>query len=74
VFAKRLLTRMIYLVIGLQTLLVLVDGFPFKLSLLSILSHAVYLGNMRRFPVVKLTDPLFLLSCSMPLPPPFIAH
>jgi hypothetical protein len=63
VFAKRLLTRLIYFIIGLQVLLCLVDGFPFKLSLLSIVSHVVYLGNMRRFPVVKLSDPLFLTSC-----------
>ncbi|KAI9759420.1 MAG: isocitrate dehydrogenase (NAD(+)) idh1 [Chaenotheca gracillima] len=26
-------------------------------------SHAVYLGNLRRFPVVKLSEPVFLLSC-----------
>jgi hypothetical protein len=35
------------------------------LSALSIVSHIVYLGNMRRFPAVKLTDPLFLTSCGM---------
>jgi hypothetical protein len=61
--AKRLLTRLIYLVIGLQTLLWLVDGFPFWLSVFTIASHITYLGNMRRFPAVKLTDPLFLVSC-----------
>ncbi|KAH8602929.1 transmembrane adaptor Erv26 [Bisporella sp. PMI_857] len=63
VVAKRLLTRMIYFVTGTQVLLWLVDGFPFKLSLLTVISHIVYLGNMRRFPIVKLTDPLFLVSC-----------
>ncbi|RFU31364.1 hypothetical protein B7463_g4986, partial [Scytalidium lignicola] len=67
VFAKKLLTRLIYFVIGLQTFLWLVDGFPFMLSLLSIFSHIVYLGNMRRFPVVKLSDPLFLASCGLVL-------
>ncbi|KAH8665183.1 transmembrane adaptor Erv26 [Tricladium varicosporioides] len=67
VIAKKLLTRMIYFVIGIQTLLWLIDGFPFKLSLLSIISHVVYLGNMRRFPVVKLSDPLFLTSCVLVL-------
>lgn len=65
VVAKKLLTRLIYAVIGLQTLLCMVDGFPFMLSLLSVGSHIVYLGNMRRFPVVKLSDPLFLLSCGV---------
>lgn len=63
VIAKRFLTRMIYGVIGIQVLLCLVDRFPFKLSLLSVVSHVVYLGNMRRFPVVNITDPLFISSC-----------
>ena len=65
VIAKKLLTRLIYSVIVIQLLLTLIDGFPFMLSLLSIGSHIVYLGNMRRFPVVKLSDPLFLTSCGM---------
>ncbi|ELR06228.1 erv26 super [Pseudogymnoascus destructans] len=67
VIAKRLLTRIIYAVIAIQTLLVLVDGFPKFLSLIGIVSHVVYLGNMRRFPVVKLSDPLFLSSCVLVL-------
>ncbi|KAF4625990.1 hypothetical protein G7Y89_g12170 [Cudoniella acicularis] len=67
VIAKKLLTRLIYFVIGLQTLLLLVDGFPFMLSVLSIVSHVVYLGNMRRFPIVKLSDPLFITSCVLVL-------
>jgi hypothetical protein len=64
VFAKRFLTRLIYFVIVLQVVLWLVDGLPFKLSLLSVVSNVVYLGNMRRFPIVKLSDPLFIISCS----------
>ena len=63
VFAKKLLTRLIYVVVAVQVLLLLVDRFPFGLSLLSVLSHVVYAQNLRRFPVVKLTDPLFLASC-----------
>ena len=63
VIAKRLLTRLIYSIVGLQLVLCLVDGFPFLLTLVGIFSHVVYLGNMRRFPFVKLTDPLFLASC-----------
>jgi hypothetical protein len=65
VMAKRFLTRMIYGIIGLQILLCLVDGFSFKLSALSVFSHVVYLGNMRRFPIVRLSDPLFITSCGM---------
>ncbi|KAK5280072.1 erv26 superfamily protein, partial [Cryomyces antarcticus] len=62
VFAKKLLTRLIYFTIALQ-LLLLVDGFPIALSLLSVGSHVVYAQNLRRFPVVKLSDPLFVSSC-----------
>jgi len=47
----------------LQVLLLAVDGFPVGLSALSIVSHAIYAQNLRRFPIVKLTDPLFLVSC-----------
>ncbi|KAF2433329.1 DUF396 doamin protein [Tothia fuscella] len=65
VLAKKVLTYLIYAVIGLQTFLWLVDGFPAKLSILSIASHVVYMQNLRRFPVVKLSDPLFLLSCAL---------
>jgi hypothetical protein len=65
VLAKKLLYRLIYGVIGLQLLLLLVDGFPVGLSVLSIVSHGIYAQNLRRFPIVKLTDPLFLLSCGM---------
>lgn len=65
VIAKRFLTRLIYGVVGIQALLLVVDGFPFWATLLGILSHIVYLGNMRRFPFVRLTDPLFILSCRM---------
>jgi hypothetical protein len=72
VFAKKLLTRLIYAVITLQVLLCLIDGFPFWLSTLSIVSHVVYLGNMRKFPIVKLSDPLFITSCGKGPCNPFI--
>ncbi|KAL9043130.1 MAG: hypothetical protein Q9180_000066 [Flavoplaca navasiana] len=63
VFAKKLLSRLIYSIIGLQVLLAVVDAFPISLSFLSIGSHIIYAGNLRHFPIVKLTDPVFLLSC-----------
>ncbi|CBX90319.1 similar to DUF396 domain-containing protein [Plenodomus lingam JN3] len=65
VFAKKLLYRLIYGVVALQVLLVVVDRFPIGLSVLSVVSHGIYAQNLRRFPVVKLTDPLFLLSCAL---------
>ncbi|KAJ6113716.1 hypothetical protein N7523_007033 [Penicillium sp. IBT 18751x] len=63
VLARKLLNRLIYCIIAAQVLLVVFDRFPIWLSLLSILSHLVYASNLRRFPMVKLSDPLFLLSC-----------
>jgi hypothetical protein len=59
------LYQLIYGVVGLQALLLVVDGFPIGLSALSVVSHVIYAQNLRKFPIVKLTDPLFLLSCGM---------
>ncbi|RCI10156.1 hypothetical protein L249_8598 [Ophiocordyceps polyrhachis-furcata BCC 54312] len=67
VIAKRLLRRLIYSVIGLQVALWLVDGFPFWSTVLGVAAHVVYLGNLRRFPFVKLSDPLFLVACVLVL-------
>ncbi|KAJ5085634.1 hypothetical protein N7532_010405 [Penicillium argentinense] len=67
VLARRLLNRLIYGIIVIQVLLVIFDRFPFFLSLLGILSHLVYASNLRRFPIVKLSDPLFILSCILVL-------
>ncbi|OOF96950.1 hypothetical protein ASPCADRAFT_165217 [Aspergillus carbonarius ITEM 5010] len=63
VLARRLLYRLIYIIIAVQVLLTVFDRFPFSLSALSIGSHIVYASNLRRFPIVKLSDPLFVLSC-----------
>ena len=63
VLSSYLLTRLIYFVIGAQVLLIVVDGFPVGLSCLVVVSHLVYASNLRHFPMVKLSDPLFLLSC-----------
>ena len=65
VLSAKVLKRMIYTVIGTQILLWLVDGFPWHLTLLGVASHAVYASNLRHFPIVKLSDPLFLLSCGL---------
>lgn len=63
VLSSRILTRLIQAIIALHILLLLVDGFPVLLTLFSAASHAVYLLNLRSFPVVRLTDGSFLLSC-----------
>lgn len=63
VFTKKLLSRLIYGVIAIQFLLGAVDRFPITLCALSIASHFIYLQNLRRFPIVKLTGPVFIVSC-----------
>lgn len=68
VLAKKLLMQLIYGVVAIQVLLLAVDGFPLALSALSVGSHVIYAQNLRRFPIVKLTDPLFLISCGRCLP------
>ena len=65
VSTKKLLSRLIFAVIAIQLFLLLVDGFPIMISALSIASHVVYYQNLRRFPIVKLTDPVFITSCGM---------
>ena len=65
VLSAKVLTRLIYAVVVVQLLLFAVDGFPFILTTLGIVSHIVYASNLRHFPIVKLADPLFLLSCAL---------
>ncbi|PPJ58111.1 hypothetical protein CBER1_05313 [Cercospora berteroae] len=67
VLSKKLLYRLIYFIIATQILLGAVDSFPWTLSAFSIASHVIYSLNLRRFPVVKLTDPVFLASCVLVL-------
>ena len=67
VLSARLLRNLIYTIIGIQTLLWLVDGFPFTMTVLGVASHVVYASNLRHFPIVKLGDPLFILSCVLVL-------
>ncbi|GAB1310693.1 erv26 super protein [Madurella fahalii] len=67
VIAKRFLTKLIYSIIALQLLLCVVDKFPFLPTALGVFSHVIYLGNMRRFPFVRLSDPLFMTSCVLVL-------
>jgi len=67
VIAKKTLHRMIYVVITSQVLLALIDKLPWSISALSIGSHVIYMQNLRRFPIVKLTDPIFILSCVLVL-------
>ncbi|MCJ1306494.1 erv26 super protein [Agyrium rufum] len=67
VSAKKFLTRLIYSTTAFLTLLLLIDRFPLWPSLLSIVSHGIYLQNLRRFPLVQLSDHFFILSCLLVL-------
>lgn len=67
VLSSKVLRRLIYAIIVIQLLLALVDSFPWHLTALGIVSHGVYLTNLRHFPIVKLSDPLFILSCVLVL-------
>ena len=62
VLASRILYRLIYAVIAILALLLVVDGFPVWQTLLGVVSHCVYLTNLRHFPIVKLSDPWFVVS------------
>ncbi|KAF8477564.1 transmembrane adaptor Erv26 [Kalaharituber pfeilii] len=63
VLSKKVLTRLIQSIIVVHILLVVFDGFPILLTLFSAASHGVYMLNLRKFPVVKLSDGVFIASC-----------
>ena len=67
VLSAKVLRRLIYGIIVIQLLLAAVDSFPWHLTALGIASHIAYLSNLRHFPIVKLSDPLFILSCVLVL-------
>ncbi|KAF3940168.1 hypothetical protein ABW19_dt0202490 [Dactylella cylindrospora] len=63
VISKRILNRLIQCIIVIHILLFIIDRFPFWLTLFSGASHGVYGMNLRRFPMVALTDGWFIGSC-----------
>ena len=52
---RRFLTRAIYSIILVLISLMLLDGFPFKLTLFSIACYIVYYQNLKSFPYISLT-------------------
>ncbi|ODQ48691.1 hypothetical protein PICMEDRAFT_70308 [Pichia membranifaciens NRRL Y-2026] len=60
---KRFLSRSILVVSAILILLYLFDGFPFKLTLFTLFSNYVYNLNLRKFPNIQLTNPVFVVSC-----------
>ncbi|KAF3916534.1 hypothetical protein ABW20_dc0101865 [Dactylellina cionopaga] len=63
VISRRLLTRLIQAIITIHILLLVVDRFPFFLTVFSAASHGAYAMNLRRFPMVALSDGWFVGSC-----------
>lgn len=61
--AKRILRRMIQGIMVVYILLWLFDGFPWKQTVFSLVSYAVYMLNLLDFPYVELSSPIFLLLC-----------
>ncbi|VEU21448.1 DEKNAAC102730, partial [Brettanomyces naardenensis] len=62
-FTRRFLSRTILILSVLLVLLWLFDGFPWKLILFSLFSYYVYSLNLRQFPNVNLTGPIFISTC-----------
>ncbi|CDK25272.1 unnamed protein product [Kuraishia capsulata CBS 1993] len=62
-FTRRFLSRSINSIVVLLILLWIVDGFPFKLTLFSLATYYVYHLNMKTFPYINLTGPIFVSSC-----------
>ncbi|CDO57049.1 hypothetical protein DV451_000447 [Geotrichum candidum] len=63
VFTKKLLTQIIYSIIAIHVLLLVFDGFPFKITVFSILVNFIYLQNLKRFPFISLSSGIFITSC-----------
>lgn len=62
VYAKKILTKLVFGIIGTFVLLMFIDGLPIKLCLLSIFSHVIYYKNLDKFPLINLKNMYFILS------------
>ncbi|KAH3665391.1 hypothetical protein OGAPHI_003575 [Ogataea philodendri] len=66
-FTRRFLARLIKSTATFLLLLWLFDAFPLKLILFSQFSYFVYYQNLRKFPNINLTGPIFLTTCLLAL-------
>ncbi|KAG0686978.1 erv26 super protein, partial [Pichia californica] len=62
-FIQKLLSKLLILISIIQFLLLLFDSFPFKLVLFSLFSNFIYNLNLKNFQNLKLSNPIFLLTC-----------
>lgn len=49
----------------MYVLLYIVDGLSFKLTIFSLFSYYVYYQNLKHFPYISLTSPVFILSIAL---------
>lgn len=60
---KKFLANSIYGIVVIHILLLIFDGFPVWLTLLSLGTYWVYYQNLKQFPVIDLKGPVFISSC-----------
>lgn len=63
VITRKIISRSLQLVFALHVLLLVFHPMPWRLTLFSLGCHVVYSQLLRSFPVIQLSDPVFLLSC-----------
>ncbi|KAG4305672.1 hypothetical protein PORY_001228 [Pneumocystis oryctolagi] len=61
-FSKKLIKRQIYMVIFLHFVLLIFDKLSFFFIIFSVLSHILYLLNLRSFPCISVSSLLFRVS------------
>ncbi|KAL8283555.1 hypothetical protein RQP46_005658 [Phenoliferia psychrophenolica] len=72
--AKAFGQRAIYAILVLLILLYALDGIPLHLTLIGLVSHAVYLQNFSRaWPSISLVSPAFIASCLLVVIDHFVA-
>jgi hypothetical protein len=62
-FTKRFLKKALIIISILLILLYLFDSFPFKLICFTLFTNYIYNLNLKKFPDIQLSDPIFILSC-----------
>lgn len=60
---KRFLSKSLYVLSAILVLLALLDGFSIKLTLFSLFSYFVYSLNLKKFPNIQISNPIFIGSC-----------
>ncbi|KAL6934035.1 related to Protein SVP26 [Hanseniaspora guilliermondii] len=62
VYTKKVLSKLVFGIVGTYVLLMFVDGLPIKLCLFSMFSHLIYYKNLDKFPFINLKNMYFILS------------